>query len=48
MLAGIENALSDRILPNLNRLEKWHEPNKIKYNARSGIITQDINHYNVR
>lgn len=32
-LAGIENALSDRILSNLDRLEKWHEPNKIKYNG---------------
>lgn len=31
-LAGIVNALSDRILPNLDRSEKWGKPNKIKFN----------------
>lgn len=32
-LAGIKNALSDTTLPNLDRLEKWHKPNKTKYNG---------------
>lgn len=31
-LAGTENALSDRIPPNLDRVEKWCKPNKIKLN----------------